>query len=138
MKKDYTITALLICFGLAVIFNLPACYQEKKGSKEVEADSQGMRTFSAGEILLPDYVHDDTLIVINPKGLNREIQTVDETDSELSAILYKYCAVLGQTQPDYGLNVDNIGYKLTDYSYNDTGRVKWGANFDSLIYNWND
>lgn len=105
---------------------------------QVPAFKPDRANFKAGEILLPDYAHDDTLVVINPSGLNRDIDNCDGTDWEIAGALYRHCAVLGQEMPEYGLDVDNKGYILYDYAYKDSIHAKWGTHFDSLMYNWND
>lgn len=133
--KDYHWNWLLagILFALfsTIFFKTDLTGYENPVFKETRSD------FKAGEIILPDYAHNDTLIVVDPDGLNKAIENT-ATDWEINYALHRHCAILGQQIKDYGLDVDNEGYTLTDYSYMDTIRVKWGTNFDSLMYKWND
>ena len=94
---------------------------------------QNRADFKPGEIILPDYAHLDTVIVINAPALNEAIEKCDGSDYEINAILHRYCAVLGQDMPEYGLDVDNDGYTITDYPSGAKIRNKWGANFDSTF-----
>lgn len=94
--------------------------------------------YIAGEIIYPDYAHGDTLVVIDPDGLNDAMAVSEGTDWDINTILHRYCAVLGQEMPDYGMDMYDDAYILYDYTYKDTMVVKWGTNFDSLMYNWND
>lgn len=43
--------------------------------------------FYNGEVLLPDYVHGDTLVVINAKLLNDELQYCDGSDGSYNDLL---------------------------------------------------
>lgn len=43
--------------------------------------------FYNGEVLLPDYVHNDTLVVINAKLLNDELQYCDGSDGSYNDLL---------------------------------------------------
>lgn len=125
---------IMLYLFLALIFALlirGARMERKQEYKQTRAE------FRAGEIILPDYAHDDTLIVINPDGLNNAIEKVS-TDWEIDGVLHRFCAVMGQDMPDYGMDVDHEGYTLYDYQYKDMITVPWGTNFDSLMYNWND
>lgn len=48
--------------------------------------------FQNAQVLLPDYAHTDTLIVIDAQGLNAAIETLQpRTDGEISDLLYTYC-----------------------------------------------
>ena len=40
---------------------------------------------------LPDYIHDDTLIVVDPEKLNVEIDSCDGSDGDISEALYRNC-----------------------------------------------
>ncbi len=46
--------------------------------------------FKNGEVIGPDYVHEDTLRVIDGKGLNAAIDLV-VTDAEIDSVLRIYC-----------------------------------------------
>lgn len=63
-----------------------------------ELDSDGIvREYSApngyydGEVLLPDYAHPDTLIVVDAKSLNMAMKHSDGSDGNISYILHVYC-----------------------------------------------
>lgn len=43
--------------------------------------------YSNGEVLLPDYVHEDTLIVTDAELLNRLLPCTDGSDGEIGAVL---------------------------------------------------
>lgn len=43
--------------------------------------------YSNGEVLLPDYVHEDTLIVTDAELLNRLLPCTNGSDGEISVIL---------------------------------------------------
>ena len=58
------------------------CKQEK---------SNGAEMYYNGEILLPDYIHDDTLIVVDAEKLNVEIDSCDGSDGDISEALYRNC-----------------------------------------------
>jgi hypothetical protein len=131
-KTDYTIELLIFCFLLALLFNLPACYKTKT------SDGGNLAPLRSGQILYPDYVHLDTLIVVNAALLNEGIDKCDGTDYEIAGLLYRYCVPMNFTMPEYGLDIDNEGYDLYDYSYKNSIRSMWGTNFDSLLDNWND
>ena len=47
--------------------------------------------FKDGEIVLPDYAHDDTLIVLNSFKLNEAIDNCEGTDGEIDSVLHLYC-----------------------------------------------
>ena len=40
---------------------------------------------------LPDYIHDDTLIVVAAEKLNVEIDSCDGSDGDISEALYRNC-----------------------------------------------
>lgn len=87
--KDYTILALFIPFSLAILANLPGCYQSKQKPVDVQY-------FKAGDILYPDYVCSDTLIVVNAAGLNNGMAYIEQglvygTDRDIDSILHSNC-----------------------------------------------
>jgi hypothetical protein len=47
--------------------------------------------YKNGEILYPDYAHDDTLTVIDADGLNQAATYCDGTDGEINEMLHLYC-----------------------------------------------
>lgn len=95
------------------------------------------RQFKAGEMILPDYAISDTLIVVDPVGLNREIVNAS-TDWEISGTMYRHCAVLGQEQAEYGVNIAEEGYQVIDNAYKNSVTVPWNVNFDSLMMKFNE
>ena len=82
--------------------------------------------YYAGEILYPDYVHQDTLIVVNPTTLEMDIRNCEGTDEAIDYILHKNCAVLNQSIGDFQLNVNRYGYTLFDTR--DTIHFEWDSN----------
>lgn len=76
-------------------------------------DSSESRPFYNGEILYPDYAHNDTLVVFNAKELNRIFDGVDvsllpKTDADISGILYKYAIQLNTSfSSQYGLEIED-------------------------------
>lgn len=72
--------------------------------------------FKAGQILYPDYCHHDTLVVVDPIGLNEALRKVDGSDYEIAGALYRHCVPLGWERPEYGLDIDYDGYHLYDYA----------------------
>lgn len=69
-------------------------------SKEKQPEKQpaSIEYFKQGQILLPDYACNDTLIVRDADGLNKAIAYVEqyndtlvETDSEIDSLFHVYC-----------------------------------------------
>lgn len=64
-----------------------------------------------GEILLPDYAHDDTLVVFNAKELNRMFDGIDlpipATDEEVDEVLHMYAISVNQRLIDILPNKDS-------------------------------
>lgn len=123
----------VIAFFLFAFSMIPGHYIETKSKITLPGE-----IFTAGEIIYPDYGHDDTLVVVDPIGLNKAIAAADGTDYAISTALHRYCAVLNRPMPEFGLDMNSDSYLLLDYCYGDSIRVKYGTNFDSLMYNWND
>lgn len=72
-----------LMFVFAVIF-FTACTQNKNLS--------GSNLFKQGQIILPSYAVNDTLVVVNAKELNEKwAKTMPATDAEISEIIFKYC-----------------------------------------------
>jgi|GEM_PF-3020475 len=135
--KTYQLLAVIAIFA-AISYVAITSEQIQPASRPEMVFKENRADFKAGEILLPDYAHNDTLVVVDPVGLNSAIEDC-WTDGDIAAALYRHCAVLGQKMPEYGIDVDNEGYWLHDYSYKDSIRGIWDkTNFDSLIYKWND
>lgn len=127
-----TFLLLIVITAFAIV---PADYLRTKTVDKITLPGE---KYTAGEIVYPDYAHEDTLIVVDPVGLNKAIEQCDGTDYEISTALHRYCAILGEQMPEYGIDIDQNGYFIHDRCYHDTITVKWGTNFDSLMYNWND
>lgn len=52
--------------------------------------------FNVGDTLYPDYACSDTLIVINAKGLNRDMALIEQgmiyaSDSSIDSVIHLYC-----------------------------------------------
>lgn len=52
---------------------------------------QNRADFKNGEIILPDYAHDDTLVVVDSEGLNKGIEDCDGTDGDIDSVLHRFC-----------------------------------------------
>ena len=64
---------------------------EKHGQQQIAFDS---RPYVNGEVLLPDYVHGDTLVVLDAYNLNKVCDGVDSaitTDEGIDSVLHLYC-----------------------------------------------
>lgn len=139
MNKSQTLQLLAVIAIFGAISFVALSKKQVQPASRPEIYKEYRADFKAGEILLPDYACNDTLIVVDAVGLNAAIEQCDGSDGDIAAVLYRHCAVYGQKMPEYGLDVDNTGYWLHDYSYKDSVRGTWDkTNFDSLIYNWND
>lgn len=103
---------------------------------EFKSESNTSGFYYAGQILTPDYSHDDTLIVVNPGLLEKELKECIGSDYAIWYILHKNCAVLNQTIGDYQLNVNNFGYTVFDTQ--DTVSAEWESNdFERMVTNLN-
>lgn len=85
-----------------------------------------------GQIIYPNDYNEDTLVVINPLGLNEELNDcllIGEKDY----VLHKHCAIANTCIGDYQLNINMTGYTIYD-SY-DTATGSWGNNghFEMMI-----
>jgi hypothetical protein len=83
MKRLKTILFVTI-YGAGLTFFM-YCNRQKQTFKTDRAD------FKAGEIVGPDYAHDDTLIVVDADKLNTAIYNCEGTDGEIDSILHLYC-----------------------------------------------
>lgn len=120
--------------GLLLIAGLITTAYHNKESQTAKVPEAPQ--FKAGQMILPDYAVLDTLIVVDPVGLNREIVNAS-TDWEISGTMYRHCAVLGQEQAEYGVNIAEEGYQLIDNAYKNSVTVPWNVNFDSLMLEFN-
>lgn len=88
-KKDYSIVLLLIILLFAV---LSSCQKNDTKIIEIPFKYAGYEcndtNYINGQILYPDYVHLDTLVVIDAATLNELIQLPDiGSDEDISEIL---------------------------------------------------
>lgn len=81
------ISGLIIAFALSAY--MLSCIHNNKpvGNMDIHA-TVDVDSFNNGDILLPNYVHDDTLIVTNAEFLNDNIDD-SVTDSEINNLLIK-------------------------------------------------
>lgn len=69
-----------------------------------------------GEILYPDYIHDDTLVVFNAQNLNIKMDSIENTiadDADIEDILYKYSIPTNLEIVKYLPNEDSTGYIIS-------------------------
>lgn len=116
----------------------------------IDKDKGQLGTFTNGEILLPDYAHIDTLIVVNATALNKifDVELPEPaTDGEISDVLHKYCVPINSIHTDYQLEVDSTGYTIIDndrnispYEDRIVAHFPFDQNpvLDSIIYKDND
>lgn len=121
--------------GLLLIAGLITTAYHNKESQT--APVQAPPQYKAGEMIFPDYAIRDTLIVVDPVGLNRDIVNAS-TDWEISEVMYLHCAILGQEQTEYGVNIAEEGYQVIDNAYKNSVTVPWNVNFDSLMMKLNE
>lgn len=113
----------LLLFVLIPAFSFYSCgVENKEMPMPIGGDS---RPYINGEVLLPDYSHDDTLQVINADELNRIFDGVDitilpGTDSEIDSALHLYCVVIKKTE----------GLIKTKYVCPDCGQ--WGCIYEDI------
>lgn len=87
-KKDYTLELLFICLLLAILGSHVSCTNKLKASGNGHTYESSDITYYNGEILLPDYVHTDTLVVIDAELLNDIITQPDiASDQDISECL---------------------------------------------------
>lgn len=114
---------LLIALPFLILITCGFCYSfgyqsaKKQPAFLLTGDTNA---FKNGEILLPDYAHNDTLIVFNAAELNRifdgvNVEILPTTDYDISEVLHKYCSIQGSVNRfDYGIDVDSTGYTIWD------------------------
>ncbi len=121
--------------GLLLIAGLITTAYHKKESQTAKVPEAPQ--FKAGQMILPDYAVLDTLIVVDPVGLNRDIVNA-ASDWEIANVMYLHCAIYGQEQAEYGVNIAEEGYQVIDNGYRNSITVPWNVNFDSLIMKFNE
>ena len=82
MKKDYSLWLLLMVLGVAFM---------AAGGLSVGFIPDEAPMYQNGEILYPDMVHDDTLVVVDAGKLGHEVRQSDGTDEDIDFLLHKYC-----------------------------------------------
>lgn len=84
--KNEILIKLIGCIAIAMSVIYAGCYvQDNEVSHTYETDDT---SFKNGEILLPDYVHTDTLIVVDAKFLNECMQNYDiASDGDINDVL---------------------------------------------------
>lgn len=94
--------------------------------------------YKLGEVILPDYAHSDTLIVVSPDSLEYHMNLSDGTDQSINFVLHKFCVPIGYTVPDYGVNVMDNGWEILDPLSGQNVYGHWGDKMDSIMINFND
>lgn len=87
--KKYPIQLAFLCLCIGGLFY---AYQKEKQTVSVEY-------FKNGQILYPDYVCPDTLIVIDAKGLNKAMAYVEQdiswgSDADCDSLIHQYAIKL--------------------------------------------
>lgn len=77
--------------AVAVIIGIIAISTVKKQSGPTFKPDRA--NFKKGEVLLPDYAHSDTLIVVNAERLNKEIEICDGSDGDIDSVLHRNCII---------------------------------------------
>ncbi len=152
MKQPYNINTnfllviacLLIVLSGILIINLKEVANENKiatsqkfpptvcNGHTYESDDN---TFYNGEILTPDYVHQDTLIVTNAELLNKLMQSPDiDSDQDIANILRRTTQPLNEDPREYQVEITEEG----SYFYNGSRFVgfvpyKEGSTLDSIF-----
>jgi len=86
------VVAVIVIFGL---ITLAAIDKQLQPAGRPEPGPQPDRAdFVMWEIILPDYAHSDTLVVIDPDGLNRAVDSCDGSDGDINIVLHQYCKKL--------------------------------------------
>ncbi len=130
MKKaiiQFIILLIVFVWGLVILQFMITFHPNK-------SNTSGF--YYAGQIIYPDYANSDTLIVVNPGLLEKELKECIGSDYAIWYILHKNCAVLNQTIGDYQLNVSNFGYTVFDTQ--DTVSAEWESNdFERMVTDLN-
>lgn len=93
--KDYILIAFII--GVCILAAYPGCLGEGKLSAEARQPAQ-VEYFKTGDILPPDMVCSDTLVVVDAAGLNVgfglvEQGVIDATDYQIDSIFHVHCKI---------------------------------------------
>lgn len=91
-KKDYTLLALFIPFAIACLFEIGIGCESSKTRQPESFKYAGYETddttYFNGQVLYPDYVHLDTLIVTDAETLNRLMSQYDiASDADIMDVL---------------------------------------------------
>lgn len=104
-----------------------------QGDKEVDSIDHEREQFSNNEILLPDYVHDDTLLVVNADAINKAFDDSYKSNNDaipgdywIDSLLRKNCRpmVSKSLMLDYQLDVLNDTIWMKDRGRL-VGRFMW-------------
>ena len=79
-----------LCLAIMGIMALAQAIKKVKKQPAIEF-KQDRANFKNGEILLPDYAHTDTIVVMDADGLNEAIEKVDGSDGEIDSVLRLFC-----------------------------------------------
>lgn len=92
MKKEITVTSSIFLLGVCfIIFGVATC-QAPRLQHTYETDDT---RFKNGEILMPDYVHTEKLMVVNADSLNWAMEYYDAaSDGDIADILNAFCIAL--------------------------------------------
>lgn len=104
MKQETKIRIFGVLMAISSISYM-GCYIVDNELKNKPVSHEPASTFYNGEILMPDYCHNDTLVVINAKLLNDEIGNCDGSDGSYSDLLGEGCVTL----VDYNSYMDLAG-----------------------------
>lgn len=98
--------------GLVLIIAILGCYSTPQDTVKAGAPQQDTAgKFYAGEILLPDMVHDDTLIVRDANYLNETLEQYGPgTDAQIWELLHETCDIKGAHKCKY-ITCPYVGYK---------------------------
>lgn len=50
-----------------------------------------INAYESGDIIYPDYVHSDTLVVVDGFNLSFQLEHCDGSDSAIDSLLHVYC-----------------------------------------------
>ncbi len=83
--KQVIITVFAIIVAIALLKNNVQPVHFRSADPAAQVDN-----FYKGQLLLPDYAHDDSLLVVEPELLQKGIENC-ATDQEINVELHKHC-----------------------------------------------
>lgn len=122
--KPYLVVLLILAFigtFVGIVLWLSLATPDKDNiTRQNAAISQypidSTNLFYNGQILYPDYVHDDTLVVFNAKELNKDFDRElmhPATDEEIDFVLHMYAMSINLRITEF-MKGDTVGvYRLT-------------------------